>query len=229
MMRFSRVVMTFVSILVGGFFGCSEEITEPVATDSLEIAAAPGKVPEKPSMRGCPDPVIRVTTSSEGTFRLGPLPVRISVDEMRTLKVMATLEGTWRGRGVRVVMASGLVNEQIRFDIFEGILTLEHTLEGIPSPLAIGLKAERGGLQTRFDLDAEKKPEKGYDFRVHVKTLTVTDPDSNTELPWPEEFGTLPTFIRIRDEVLLLTNVSLLSPRHPFRLGWFGGMKLGDE
>lgn len=228
-MRFSRVVMSFVPILVGGLWGCSEEVTEPVGTDSVEIAAAPGRVPGKPSMRGCPGLATRVTTSSEGTFRLGPLPVRMPVDETRTLEVVATLEGTWRGRGVRVVTASGLVNEQIHFDIFEGILTLEHSLEGIPSPLAVSLKADRGGIQTQFDLDAEKKPEKGYDFRVHVKTLTAIDPESGTELPWPQELGTLPTFIRIRDGVLLLANVATLPPRHPVRPDRFGGMKLGDD
>lgn len=248
---YSRVVapLASVAMLVGtlALAGCSDEASDLTGVASEEsVAAAPGGIPGRPSDKPKADPVNDVAKLADGTLEIGPLPVRIPLEATTTLEATASLTGEWTGKGARVTRASGDTTEQIHFDTLDGVLTLEHAIEGAPSPLAIGFHAERGGLQIRVDGNTETKPDKTYDLRVHMKSVAVSDPETGAELPWPTEaLGALPNVIHIRGGVFVLANAPARTaddgeieaaddddavPARPLvRPGRFGRMKRGGE
>jgi len=193
-------------LVVGGwvFGGCSDAPADLAsATPEETLAAAPRafSLPHQPKR----DPVQTETRLTEGTVAFGPQTVRLLLDRKNALPVTAALEGDWTGKGVRITRTSGVVIEAIRFDAFDGVLTLKHAIEGVPSPLAIGFRAERGSVQSRSVPNPDGTSRTVLDFHAQMKNLTLTDPATGAELPWPEEvFGPLPNVLHLRDDVLRL-------------------------
>ncbi len=137
-----------------------------------------------------------VKHETEGSLSFGPMPLTIELpisDE--PIEITAKLEGNWRGKGTLVVTPSGVENQHIQIETFEGTLEVSHELDGLPSPIVVGLKAERGSVQ-----EHKRASESLLDLFVKAKSIVLVAPSTGEEIPWPAELlGPMPNMIKIKD------------------------------
>jgi len=138
-----------------------------------------------------------VKHETEGTLSLGPLPLTIELPPIsdEPIEITAKLEGNWHGKGTLVVTPSGVENQHIQIETFEGTLEVSHELDGLPSPIVVGLKAERGIVNAH-----KRASESPLDLFVKAKSIVLVDPVTGEEIPWLTDIlGPMPNMIKIKD------------------------------
>ncbi|MBI1930103.1 hypothetical protein HYR99_38370 [Candidatus Poribacteria bacterium] len=138
-----------------------------------------------------------VKHETEGTLSFGPMPLTIELPAIsdEPIEITAKLEGNWRGKGTLVVTPSGVENHHIQIETFEGTLEVSHELDGLPSPIVIGLKAERGSVN-----EHKRSSESLLDLFVKAKSIVLVDPSTGEEIPWLTDLlGPMPNMIKIKD------------------------------
>ena len=138
-----------------------------------------------------------VERQADGVLDFGPMTLSLPLATVSNQPVVVTarLQGTWAGRGMRVMTPSGVVNQTIQVDTFDGFMELSHELEGLPTPIIVGLQGEKGSVTQH-----RRSPESPVDVFLRVQAIGLTDFATGAPVAWPEDLlGPLPNQIKIKD------------------------------
>jgi hypothetical protein len=167
---------------------------EELEEDESETDADKGKSKQKPPKEKLDAVVLH---KKEGSLDLGPMPLKMKLLAISDapVEITARLMGDWRGKGVQISTPAGVESQHIQVEGFSGKLEILHPLADIPSPLIVGVEAEDGAVTYQ-----RRSPESPLDVFLRVRSMTLLDPVTGDELPWPEELlGPTPNRIKIKD------------------------------